>query len=90
MPATKIIGICFILAGSLTNILPPMLAGRKSADRLDQEAVRAEYALTEMETRAKEEKEVLKKKEYNRRKRQAEAAARKSAAGRNTSAHTPN
>ena len=90
MPATKIIGICFILAGSLTNILPPMLAGRKSADRLDQEAVRAEYALTEMETRAKEEKEVLKKKEYNRRKRQAEAAARKSAAGRNPSAHIPN
>ncbi len=62
MPATKIIGICFILAGSLTNILPPLLAGRKSADSLDREAVGTEHALTEAEEKARREKQRLKEK----------------------------
>ncbi|MFC2662476.1 MAG: DMT family transporter [Eubacterium sp.] len=85
MPATKIIGICFILAGSLTNILPPMLAGRKSADKLDQEAVRAEYALSEVEERALEEKERLKKKEYDQKEKHRAAAAKRAAGGKSSS-----
>ncbi|MCI5747293.1 DMT family transporter [Eubacterium pyruvativorans] len=51
MPITKIVGICFILAGSLVNILPPMLAARQKAEplaaSLDEEAAGVERILTE-------------------------------------------
>jgi hypothetical protein len=63
-----------------------MLAGRKSADRLDQEAVRAEYALSEVEGRALEGKERLKKKEFDQKERRRAAAAKR-AAGAEASSH---
>lgn len=69
MPANKIIGILFILTGSLVNILPPMLEARKAspaATKLDAHAVRTEEALTDLEEDVKREETRLKEKAHQK------------------------